>query len=71
MVSPRVKAEQDRSICVEDLTEVVMSGSRFRQTKQRLVPLEAASHIPNTNDRPRAPHKIRAALQALFDICCG
>jgi hypothetical protein len=33
MGAPRVKAKQDRSIRVEDLTEVVMGGSRLRQTK--------------------------------------
>jgi hypothetical protein len=33
VITPRVKAEQDRSIRVEDLTEVVMRGSRLRQAK--------------------------------------
>ncbi len=33
MGTPLVKAEQDRSIGVEDLTEVVMGGSRLRQPK--------------------------------------
>jgi hypothetical protein len=33
MGTPRVKAEQDRSIRVENLTEVVMGGSRLRQAK--------------------------------------
>jgi hypothetical protein len=33
MGTPLVKAEQDRSIRVEDLTEVVMGGSRLRQAK--------------------------------------
>jgi hypothetical protein len=31
--TPLVKAEQDRSIRVEDLTKVVMGGSRLRQAK--------------------------------------
>ena len=56
MRTPLVKAEQDRSIRVEDLAEVVMVGSRLRQSKERLVPLEAPAHIANANDRPRAPH---------------
>src|SRR5436309_15798119 len=51
--TPRVKAEQDSSIRVQDLTEVVMAGSRLRQAKQRLVPLIALSHIANPDDRPR------------------
>jgi hypothetical protein len=33
MVTPQVKAEQDRAIRVEDLTEVVMRGSRLWQAK--------------------------------------
>jgi len=33
MSTPRVKAEQDRSIRVEDFTEVVMGRSRRRQAK--------------------------------------
>lgn len=33
MGTPLVKAEQDRSIRVEDSTEVVMSGSCLRQAK--------------------------------------
>jgi len=33
MSTPTVKAEQDRSIRVEDLTEVVMGGGRLRQAK--------------------------------------
>src|SRR4030095_16465666 len=56
MGTPLVKAEQDRSIRVEDLTEVVVGRSRLRQAKERLVPLAAAKHIANANDRPRASH---------------
>jgi hypothetical protein len=54
--TPRVKAEQDRSIRIEDLPEVIMGGSRLRQAKQRLVPFEAAKHIANPNNRPDTPH---------------
>jgi len=39
--APFVKAEQDRSIRVEDLPEIVMGRGRLRQAKQRLVPSEA------------------------------
>lgn len=53
--TPLVEAEQDRSIRVKDLPEVVMGGSRLRQAEQRLIPSEAASHIANRNDGPRAP----------------
>src|SRR6266404_2837539 len=71
MGTPLVQAEQDRSIRIEDLTEVIMGGSRLRQAKQRLVPLEAARHIANANDRPRAPHGApparRINVSGLFD----
>jgi hypothetical protein len=33
MGTPLVKTEQDRSVRVEELTEVVMRGSRLRQAK--------------------------------------
>lgn len=32
--APLVKADQDRSIRVQDLPEVIMSGSRFRLAEQ-------------------------------------
>jgi hypothetical protein len=65
MVTPRVKAEQDRSIRVADLTEVVMGGSRLRQAKERLVPFEATRHIAYADDRPRAFHDIPSVGLAL------
>jgi hypothetical protein len=54
--SPRVQAEQDRAIRIDDLPKVVMGRSRLRQAKQRLVPPEAAGHVIHANDRPRALH---------------
>jgi len=47
-----VNAKQDRSICVQDLPKVIMSGSRFRWAEQRLIPLKAASNISNADDCP-------------------
>jgi len=58
MHTPRVKAEQDRSIRIEDLTPVVMGRSRLRQAKKRLVPLKAAGNVAYANDRPCAFHRI-------------
>jgi hypothetical protein len=58
MGAPLVKAEQDRSIRVEDLTKVFMGGRRLRQAKQRLVPLEAGRYITNADDRPLALHGV-------------
>src|SRR5262245_7017257 len=54
--TPRVEAEEDRSIGVEDLPEVVVFGRRLRQAEQRLVPLEAAGHVAHPDDRPGALH---------------
>jgi len=54
MGSPVVETEQDCSIRVDDLPEVVVGGSRLRQAKQRLVPLESLGHVSYADDRPRA-----------------
>jgi hypothetical protein len=51
-----MKTEQNRAIRVEDLAEVVVGRSRFRQAKQRLVPREAASDIGHSDDSPCAFH---------------
>src|SRR6185437_1098333 len=58
MLAPRVEAKQDRAIRVEQLPPVVMRRLRFRLTEQRLVPLEAARNVGNTNDGPCAFHGI-------------
>src|ERR1044072_1843805 len=57
MSTPTVQAEQDRSICVEDLTEVVMSRRRLRQAKKRLVPPATGWHVVNTDNRPQTFHR--------------
>src|SRR6185295_15263317 len=54
--APFMQAEQNRSIRVDDLPEVVVGGSRGRQAKQRLVPLKTASHLANTNNGPDSLH---------------
>ena len=56
MGTPLVEAEQDRSIRVEDLPEVVMGGRGLGLAKQRLVPPEAARHIAHPDDCPRSLH---------------
>src|SRR6516162_435669 len=56
MDPPLMKAEQNRAIRVEDLTEVVVGRSRFGQAKQRLVPCEAARDVGHCDDGPRASH---------------
>src|SRR4030081_1415514 len=49
--APLVKAEQDGSIRIEDLTKVVMGRLCPGLAEQRLVPFEASRHIAYTDDR--------------------
>src|SRR4051794_20410966 len=56
--APLVKAEQDSTVGIQDLPKVVMGRKGSRLTEQRLVPLEAARHIANSQDRPRALHRL-------------
>jgi hypothetical protein len=55
MGTPLVKAEQDRSIRVEDLTEVIMGGSRSGRPSSDWYHLKLV-RTSNANDRPRTPH---------------
>lgn len=52
--APLMQAEQDRSIRIEDLPEVVMRRKCNKLTEQRLVPLEAARYVTYSDDCPRA-----------------
>ena len=60
MRAPLVEAEQDGSIRIEDLTKVVMARSRLALAEERLIPFEAAGHVPYADDRPCALHRISA-----------
>src|SRR4051812_24715366 len=54
--APLVEAEQDGSIRIQDLAEVVMTRRRLRLAEERLVPADAARNVAHTDDRPRAFH---------------
>lgn len=54
--APLVEAEQDSSICIQDLPKVVVGREGSRLAEQRLVPSEAARHVAYTYDGPRALH---------------
>src|SRR5580704_6263196 len=56
--APLVDAEQDSSICIEDLPKVIMGRKGSRLTEQRLVPFEAARHVAYSYDRPSALHRV-------------
>src|SRR5580704_3660841 len=56
--APHVEAEQNSSIRIEDLPKVIMGRKGSRLTEQRLVPFEAARHVPYPYDRPRALHRV-------------
>src|SRR6266487_1409841 len=55
---PLVKAEQDGSIRIENLTPVVMARRRLGLAEERLVPFEAGWNVPYADDRPCAAHRI-------------
>jgi hypothetical protein len=54
--APLVEAEQNGSICIQDLAKVVMARTRLGLAEERLVPFEAAGNIPYTDDCPSAFH---------------
>src|SRR5262249_61935602 len=56
--TPLVKAKQDSSIGIHDLTPVVMARRRLGLAEQRLVPFEAAGNVAYTDDCPCAFHRI-------------
>jgi len=58
--APLVEAEQDGSICIKDLTKVVMTRRRLGLAEERLVPFEAARNVAYADDRPCAFHHISA-----------
>jgi len=58
--APLVKAEQDGSIRIQDLTKIVMTRSRLGLAEERLIPLEAAGNVADADYRPCAFHRISA-----------
>jgi hypothetical protein len=56
--APLMEAEQDGSIRIQDLTEVVMARKRLDLAEKRLVPFEATRDVPYADDRPCAFHRI-------------
>src|SRR5262245_8262716 len=71
--APLVKAEQDGSIRIQNLTKVLMGRRRFSLAEERLVPLEAAGNITYADDRPCACHRIPAVglLSCLTCTCAS
>jgi len=67
--TPGVNAEQNSSIRIQDLPEVVMGWSRLGQTKERLIPREANRNVTDADDGPYAFHRISLSnLQAVSSI---
>src|SRR5579862_9717958 len=56
--APRVEAEQNSSIGIEDLPKVIMGRKGSRLAEQRLIPFEADRHVAYPDDRPRALHPV-------------
>ena len=69
--TPSMKAKQDRAVRVENLSEVIMGGTRLRLAKQRLVPFEAGSHVAHPDDRPRALHLRGWRQMSAAMVCAG
>jgi hypothetical protein len=63
MFAPLVKTEQNGSVGVEQLAEVIVRRTTVRLAKERLVPLETGRHILNANDCPNT-------FQRIF-VCTG
>ena len=58
MRAPLVKAEQDGSVRIQDLTEVAMARRRLGLAEELLVPFEAGRDVAYADDRPNAFHRI-------------
>ena len=56
MRAPLMEAEQDGSICIQDLTKVVMGRRRLGLAEERLVPFEAVGNVAYADDCPYAFH---------------
>src|SRR5215471_6543725 len=54
--APLVKAKQDGSIGIEDLTPVVMARRRLGLAEERLIPLKTFWNVTYADDRPYAFH---------------
>jgi hypothetical protein len=55
-----VEAEQDSSICVLNLTKVIMAWRRVGLPQKRLIPLKAAGNVTDADNRPYAFHETSA-----------
>jgi hypothetical protein len=58
---PLVKAEQDSSIRIQDLTPVLMARIRFGLAEKRLVPPKTFWNVTYADDSPRPFHELPLA----------
>src|SRR5580692_3895936 len=65
--APRVEAEQNSSIRIEDLRKVIMGRNGSRLAEQRLIPFEAPLHAADPYDRPRALHRVPLRINSCLD----
>ena len=54
--APLVETQQDRAIGIANLAEVGVGWWRLRLAEEQLVPPDAARHVADADDRPRALH---------------
>jgi hypothetical protein len=55
-----MKAEQDRSIRIQDLAKVVVGRKHLGLAEERLVPFEAGRDIACANGRPHTFHRMNS-----------
>jgi hypothetical protein len=60
---PLVKAEQDSSIRIQDLTPVFMARSRLSLAEKRLVPLKTFWNVTYADDCPYPFHELPLATR--------
>lgn len=64
MRGPLMKAEQDSSITIQDLTPVFMARRRFGLTEKGLVPLKAFGNVSDPDNRPCPFHERAIAMSS-------
>ena len=52
VVAPAVNAEQNSSVGIENLAEVIVRGASRRLAEERLIPLETRGYVRYADDRP-------------------
>jgi hypothetical protein len=63
--APLMETQQDCSVRVANLSEMMMRGRGLRQAEQRLIPFEAPGHVSHADDRPDALHGLLPGFESV------